>query len=199
MRFDGCPDLNFRYVSRKFNEFSRNISKFRFGHPSKLIWDAPPLRYLSIGKIESSNPLPAISSFGCIFRRTRRRCKGRASTPRKSTRADSSIRIKETHMPSLSSQFGDTREISSEHCENQRKSSKIQISVKKTRIPALSAMKRVAHDVITQYTHIPRLPTQEYLKKIRRSLKITKQFWHSVFYFSNDLAVSGTSMAWRPI
>ena len=145
--------------------FQETYQKFRFGHPSKLIWDAPPLRYLSIGKIESSNPLPAISSFGCIFRCTRGRSNAPASTPRKSTRADSSITIKETHMPSLSSQFGDTREISSEHRENQRKSSKIQISVKKTRIPALSAMKIVAHGVITQSTHIPRLPTQEYLKK----------------------------------
>ena len=69
---------------------------------------------------------------------------GGISTPRKSTRVDASITLKDDTMPSLNSQLDGTREISSKHCENREELRKKHVfSLQKTKNLAQSIFRMI--------------------------------------------------------
>ena len=91
-------------------------------------------------------------------------------TPRTTMRADTSIKIQRSHMPSPSSQFGGTREISSEQCQNIAKITKNHESYLETENFVLKSTQVIPIRLLTRYTHIARDKTKK-LRKIANRRK----------------------------
>ena len=93
-------------------------------------------------------------------------CQASEATARCGIGEDTSIKIQRNDMPSLTSQFGDTREISSEQYENIAKNHenlrKFQNFILKLKKLALSGAQLMALGLLTPDTHIAREETKKF-------------------------------------
>ena len=102
-------------------------------------------------------------------------CHGSEATARCGIGEDTSIKVQRNDMPSLTSQFGDTREISSEQHQNIAKITKIyekfQNFIWKLKKLALSSAQLIALGLLTPDTHIARDETKKFEKNCEKKIR----------------------------